>query len=101
MSELESLRLAFGEGSREEGPVTCVAPRIYRLGWTPLSAGFEDVDEVYRGDVIEAEPTADGCHRFVRVVERGDFEHPGFVVGPAFLESRYFGAFADALEAAG
>ena len=100
MTELESLCLTFGEGSREQGPVTCVAPGFYRLGWTPLSAGFEDV-EVYQGDVIEAEPTAEGCHRFVRVVEHGPFKHPGFVVGPAFLESGYFGAFAAALEAAG
>ena len=56
---------------------------------------------MYRGDVIEAEPTTEGGHRFVRVVERGRFEHAGFVVGPAFLESCYFEAFAAALEAAG
>jgi hypothetical protein len=100
MNEPKSLCLTFGEGSREEGPVACVSPGCYRLGWTPLVAGFEDI-EVYQGDVIEAEPTTEGCHRFVRVVERGRFEHPGFVVGPAFLESGYFDAFAAALEAAG
>jgi hypothetical protein len=90
----------FGEGSQEKGPVTCVSPGCYRLGWTPLVAAFEDI-EVFQGDVIEAEPTSEGTHRFVRVVERGRFEHSDFVVGPAFLESRYFDAFAAALEAAG
>ena len=100
MNETESLCLTFGEGSREEGPVSFVSHGCYRLGWTPIVAAFEDI-EVYQGDVIEAEPTTDGCHRFVRLVEQGRFEHPGFVVGTAFLESGYFDTFAAALEAAG
>jgi hypothetical protein len=37
----------------------------------------------------------------VRVVERGPFKHESCVVGPAFLESGSFEAFAAALEAAG
>src|SRR5215831_2651274 len=100
MNESESLCLTFREGSRERGPVTCVGPGLYRLGWTPMVAATENV-EVYRDDVIEAEPTAEGWHRFVRVVERGAFEHSGHVVGPTFLASEYFDVFAAALEATG
>jgi hypothetical protein len=75
---------------------------LYRLGWTPFCATVEDEDvEVYWGDVIEVEPTADGRHLFVRVVERGPFDHAGYVVGPAFLQSTYFEVFATALETAG
>ena len=99
MNEPESLFLTFGGGSRQRGPVTCVGRGLYRLGWTPLFATVEDEDvEVYWGDVIEVEPTADGRHRFVRVVERGPFDHSGYVVGPAFLTSEYFDVFAAALE---
>jgi len=100
MNEPESLCLIFGEGSRERGPVTCVGRGLYRLGWSPFVAAAEDT-EVYRDDVIEAAPTAEGWYRFVRVVERGPFEHSGFVVGPAFLSSEYFDVFAAALEATG
>jgi len=99
MNEPESLSLVFDEGSQEEGPVTCLSPGLYRLGWTPFVAAFEDI-EVYFGDVIEAEPTANGCHRFVRVAERGAFVHDSWVVGPAFLESDYFDDFTTALQGA-
>ena len=99
LSEPESLCIAFG-GSEEEGPATCVSPGCYRLGWTPWTADVGEI-ELYYGDVIEAELTADGSYRFVRVAERGPFEHKGWVVGPAFLESAYFDAFAAALEGAG
>jgi len=54
---------------------------------------------VYWGDVIEVEPTADGRHRWLRVVERGPFDHSGYMVGPTFLQSTYFDIFATALEA--
>ena len=102
MNEPESLDLTFEDGGRQRGPVTCVGLGLYRLGWTLLFATVEDEDlEVYWGDVIEVEPTAEGRHRFVRVVERGPFEHQGYVVGPAFLQSTYFEVFAAALETAG
>lgn len=102
MNEPESLDLTFGEGSLQRGPVTCVGRGLYRLGWTPLFATVDDEDvEVYWGDVIEVEPTAEGRHRFVRVVERGLFERSGYVVGPAFLQSTYFDVFATALKNAG
>jgi hypothetical protein len=102
MNEPESLSLTFGEGSRQEGPATCVGRRLYRLGWTPLFATVEDEDvEMHWGDVIEVEPTADGRNRFVRVVERGPFDHSDYVVGPAFLQSTYFDVFATALETVG
>lgn len=102
MNKRESLYLIFGDGSRRRGPATCVGRGLYRLGWTPLAATAEDEGiEVYWGDVIKAEPTAKGRHRFVRVVERGPFEHSGYVVGPSFLKSTYFDVFAAALETAG
>ena len=46
------------------------------------------------------EPTADDRQRFVRIVARGPFEHLGYVVGPAFLQSPYFDVFTNALETA-
>lgn len=97
MSEPESMDIAFEDGLRSEGPVTCVSPGLVRLGWTPL---FTEI-EAYFGDVVEVERTTDGSHRFVRIVERGSFAHEGWVVGPAFLGSDYFEAFVIALEAAG
>jgi hypothetical protein len=100
MNEPESLYLTF-EGSDEQGPVSCVDRGLYRLGWTPLAAAEDEDVEVYWGDVIEVEPTADGRHKFLRVVERGPFEHSGYVVGPAFLQSGHFGVFAAALETNG
>lgn len=119
MDDAQSLHLVFDGGSRERGPATCVAPNVYRLGWSPFAAVFEEI-ELFFGDVIQVERMTDGSdgfagaggilrieraaeprYRFVGVVERGPFVHHGFVVGPAFLASTYFETFAAALRSAG
>ena len=96
----ELLLIDFGGGLQIEGPVTAVSPQCYRLDYTPWPACVDDV-ELWFGDLIEVAPTDVDRHRFIRVIDRGAFEHESYVVGPAFLDSEYFTAFAAALESAG
>ncbi len=99
MHDTEIVVIDF-DGVRVRGPAHRVSEDVYRLAWTPWAAGFADI-EVNLGDVVETVPAEHGYRRFTRVVKRSDHSHQGWVVGPAFLGSGFFAAFAAALEANG
>lgn len=63
-------------------PATPVGDRLYRLDGVPIF-----VESAAFGDVIEAEPSADGRLRFARVAEPGGWRTFDFILSPHNIDS--------------
>jgi hypothetical protein len=92
-----TIRLRFDGARHEDIEVTRLRDHQFKLTETPLLATVA----VHAGDVIEAEPLADGTHRFVRVVDRSPMRHFSWVVPRGWFDSPARDAYLERVEAAG
>jgi hypothetical protein len=80
------VELTFDEGaSIEHVLVTPLALHQYRLEESPVSG-----DNLRYRDVIEAEPQADGCLRFLRLVEKSPFRISVYFLPKNVIDSQQF-----------
>jgi len=67
-----------------------VGPRLFRIGSVPIM-----VETANFGDVIEAEPRADGSLRFVRISEKGGWRTYEFLIPSHLIASQSIAAIQD------
>ena len=95
----DKLLVSIAEGDGDTRSTTGPAKHMFRLEETPI---FGDPGvELHIGDTIEAEPLADGTHRFVRVVKRAELRHCRYMLSQKFAGSPHCAEYLAAVVAAG
>ena len=84
------------EGVTLSVPLTPVGHRLYRLEGVPVFA-----ESAAFGDVIEAEPLADGRLRFVRVAQPGGWGTFAYILSPHKIDGAWGRSLLKELEAQG
>ena len=85
-TDFSDVEMTFDGGeSIEQVLVTPLASQQYRLEVSPISGG-----NLRYHDVIEAESQADGCLRFVRLVEKSPFRTLEYFLPKSVVESQPF-----------
>src|SRR5689334_6224119 len=97
MADTKTIKLRFDDSTYQTAEVTRLGASLFRLEQTPLAA----VEPMYRGDIIETEPLADGTDRYVRIVERAPMRHYSWIVARSWAESADRAAYIAKLTAAG
>ena len=85
MSNSYHARINFGDVINDNLLVSSVGPNQYRLEDAPLLT-----ESVLYGDIIEAEPQADGSLFFTRVLKPSGMRHYDYVLPRSVYESEGF-----------
>ncbi len=89
--------ISFAEGSKQTLVVTPLGGDLYRLEWTPLLVD----QELFLGDVIEAETQENGELSFRRLVTPSPWHHWQWILSKDVVESPIFEALTATIEKQG
>jgi|SRR5579883_1088800 hypothetical protein len=89
--------ISFEAGSKQTIVVTPLGGDLYRLEWTPLLVD----QELFLGDVIEAETLANGELSFRRLVTPSPWHHWQWILSKEVIESLAFEALKSTIEKQG
>src|SRR5579859_6456397 len=99
MDEIQTVCMSFESGSQGTMAVVPLGNYQYRLAATPLV--LFDIEDVYWGDIVEAEFHEDGCLYFRKIVERALLRHKEYILSHEVEESVAFASLLEEIEECG